>query len=459
MKVDTIVIGSGQAGVPLAIELVGAGQRVLLVERAELGGTCINTGCTPTKTMIASARAAHVARTASRLGVRVPDVAVDLAAVVRRKNEIVTAWRAGTERRLATAGERLSLLRGHARFVAERTVEVNGERHHAEVVVINTGARPAVPPVAGLDAVPWLDNRRAMELETVPEHLLVLGGGYVGCELGQMFRRFGARVTMIDRAPHLLGRKAPGVSTAIEEVFRGEGIGLELEASVEGVERSGAGIGVRLGGGSVLRGSHLLVATGRRPNTDDLGCDAGGVRLDERGFVIIDDRYETTAPGVYAVGDASGEPQFTHVSWDDHRILFDLLTGRSQRDRSGRAYPRVAFTDPQVASVGLSEGEARTRGIPFEVASYPFGDIARALEVDERAGLLEVLIDPHTERVLGATIVGAEAGELLHVFVVLMQAGASVRAIVDAQFVHPTFCEGVQSVVLALERFTRGGEP
>lgn len=454
MDLDVIVIGSGQAGVPLAIKLAGVGRRVAVVERGEVGGTCINTGCTPTKTMIASARGAHVARTAGRLGVRVPQVSVDLAAVVRRKDDIVASWRAGTERRIEAAGEKLLLLRGHARFVADRTVEVDGERHRAEVVVINTGARPAVPPVAGLEAVAWLDNRRAMELEVLPEHLLVLGGGYVGCELAQMFRRFGARVTMMDRSGHLLSREDPEVSAVIERVFRGEGIDLELEASVDGVERRDAGLVVRLTGGREVRGSHLLVATGRRPNTDDLGCEAAGVRLDERGFIAIDDRYQTTAPGVYAVGDAAGEPQFTHVSWDDHRILFDILTARSERDRCGRLYPHVAFTDPQVAGVGLSVKEARARGVPFEAATYPFGSIARALEVDEPAGLLEVLIDPRSERVLGATIVGAEAGELLHVFVALMQAGASARAIVDAQFVHPTFAEGVQSVVMALERFS-----
>jgi pyruvate/2-oxoglutarate dehydrogenase complex dihydrolipoamide dehydrogenase (E3) component len=454
MELDVIVIGSGQAGVPLAVKLAGAGKRVALVERGELGGTCINTGCTPTKTMIASSRAAHVARTAGRLGVRVPEVSVDLAAVVRRKNDVVASWRESIERRIEAAGERLLLLRGHARFVAERTVEVDGERYRAEVVVINTGARPAVPPLAGLETVVWLDNRRLMELETLPEHLLVLGGGYVGSELAQLYRRLGALVTIVDRAPHLLSQEDPEVSAVLEEVFAGERIGLELGASVEGVEQRSAGVAVRLSGGRDLRGSHLLVATGRRPNTDDLGCEAGGVPLDERGFVIIDDRYQTSAHGVYAVGDASGEPQFTHVSWDDHRILFDLLTGRSQRDRRGRLTPHVAFTDPQVAGVGLTETAARARGVPFEVASYPFGSIARALEVDEPAGLLKVLIEPESERVLGATIVGAEAGELLHVFVALMQAGGSARAIVDAQFVHPTFAEGVQSVVMGLERFS-----
>lgn len=453
MNTDALIIGSGQAGVPLAVKLAAAGKRVLLVERGELGGTCVNTGCTPSKTMIASARAAHVARTAGRLGVGVAGVSVDLAAVVRRKNELVRQWRESVEQQLSRAGERLTLLRGQARFVDERTIEVNGERHRGETVVIDTGARPAVPALPGLDSVAWLDNRRAMALETVPEHLLVLGGGYIGCELGQMFRRFGAKVSIVDRAEHLLARLDSDVSSALEPVFRAEGIDLHLGTSIERVEPRGPGVVLRLAGGSELAGSHLLVATGRRPNTDDLGCAAAGVTLDRDGFVTIDDRYRTSAQSVYAVGDVSGEPQFTHVSWDDHRILFELLMGRSERGRGGRAYPYAVFTDPQVAGVGTTERQARADGVPFEVGTYPFRSIARALEVDEPAGIVKVLIDPGSELILGASIVGAEAGELIHVFVALMQARASARAIVDAEFVHPTFAEGVQSAVMSMHRF------
>ena len=450
---DAIVVGSGQAGVPLAVKLAGAGKRVLLVERGDLGGTCVNTGCTPSKTMIASARAAHVARTAGRLGIKVGAVLADLAAIVKRKDQVVREWREGVERRLAAAKDRLTVMRGHARFVAERTVEVGGERHRGQIVVIDTGARPAVPRIPGLDAVAWLDNHRAMDLQRLPEHLLVLGGGYVGCELAQMFRRFGARVSIVERAAHLMEREDPEISSSIEAVFREEGIDLHLGTSVGGVGQREASIALRLTNGRDLAGSHLLVATGRRPNTDDLGCAAAGVKLDPQGFVVIDDRYLTSAPGVYAVGDVSGEPQFTHVAWDDHRILFDLLMARSQRGRGGRAYPHVAFTDPQVAGVGLTEQQAKASGVSFEAATYPFASIARARETEERAGVLKVLIDPGSERILGAAIVGAEAGELLHVFVALMQAGASARALVDAEIAHPTFAEGLQSLVMGLGRF------
>ncbi len=453
MKVDVIVVGSGQAGVPLSVRLARAGRRVLLAERGELGGTCVNSGCTPTKTMIASARAAHVARTAARLGVRTGPVEVDLAAVVERKDAIVRKWREEVEKRLRDAGERLTLVRGQARFTGARRIEVAGETHTAELVIVNVGARPAVPRLDGLQSVPWLDYDSAMKLRELPSHLVVLGGGYIGCELGQMFRRFGAQVTIVDEAPHLLGREDPEISSALEAVFRDEEIGLELGTGSEKVSGQAGRIALRLAGGKELRGSHLLVATGRRPNTDDLGCDKGGIALDSKGFIVADDEYRTSAAGTYAVGDVIGQPQFTHTAWDDHRILFDLLMGRSRRGRRGRYIPYAAFTDPQVAGVGLTEREARERNVAYETASMPFEKVARALETGEKAGTMKVLLDPKTEQVLGAAIVGSEAGELIHVFVTLMQAGAPARAIVDAEFIHPTFAEGVQSLVMKLQRY------
>ncbi|HUG54591.1 MAG TPA: mercuric reductase [Vicinamibacteria bacterium] len=453
MTHDVLVIGSGQAGVPLAARLAAAGRRVALFERAQLGGTCVNTGCTPTKTMMASARAAHVARTATRLGVHTGEVRVDLAAVVARKDAIVRQWREGVARRLAGAGERLTVVRAAARFVGPHEVEAAGQRYSAGTIVVNVGARPAVPPLPGLQAVPWLDNARVMDLREVPGHLVVLGGGYIGCELAQCFRRFGAEVTVIDLAPRLLAIEDPEASAALAEVFRAEGIALELGASAESVSAGEDGVAVHVKGGKEVRGSHLLVAVGRRPNTDDLGGDAAGIALDERGFIPVDDAYRTSVEGVYAVGDVTPGPQFTHASWDDHRILFELLMGRPARRRSERLVPVTAFTDPQVARVGLTENEVRSRGLAYEAARMPFGQIARAIEVDETAGTMKVLVDPATEKVLGAMIVGSEAGELIHVFVVLMQAGATARAIVDAEAVHPTFAEGLQSLVMKLPRY------
>ena len=456
MDLDVIVIGSGQAGVPLATRLARGGKTVLLAERGALGGTCVNTGCTPTKTLVASARAAHVARTAQRLGVRAGRVEVDFPAVIARKDALVRSWQEGVERRIAAAGPNLRLVRGHARLVGERTVEVGGERHRAAAVILNVGARPFEPAIPGLRDVPWLDNRRVMELAERPAHLVVVGGGYVGCELAQAYRRFGADVTLVEPGPHLLGHEDVEASEAIEEVFREEGIGLFLGTRPEQVSGGAGRIRVRLPGGRGVEGSHLLVATGRRPNTDDLGCDAGGVRLDRRGFVEVDDLYRSNAAGVYAVGDCAGGPQFTHTAWDDHRLLFEVLAGRPGRGRKDRLVAYAAYTDPQVAGVGLTEREAKAKGIRYEAATLPFSAIARAVETDEKAGVLKVLLDPATERILGASIVGAEAGELIHVFAALMQAGATARAIVDMEAVHPSFAEGVQTVVMGLGRYALG---
>jgi pyruvate/2-oxoglutarate dehydrogenase complex dihydrolipoamide dehydrogenase (E3) component len=453
VNVDVIVIGSGQAGVPLAARLAAAGRRVLLCERKELGGTCTNDGCTPTTTMIASARAAQVARTAARLGVRTGEVVVDLGAVVDRKDRIVRQWRESVGKRLEGAGERLTLVRAHARVVAPREIEVDGERHSAEIVIVNVGCRAAIPPVPGLAEAGGLDNTTVMNLRERPAHLVVLGGGYIGCEFAQMFRRFGSAVAVADMLPHLMGPEDEDTSSALEAVFRGEGIHLELGAKVERVSPADGGVALHIEGRPALEGSHLLVAVGRRPNTDDLGCEPAGVRLDARGFIEVDDQYRTSAEGVYAVGDVTPGPQFTHASWDDHRRLYDHLAGRPARPRSDRLVPVTVFTDPQVARVGLTEKEARQRGLPFEMATMPFGEVARAIELDETAGTLKVLLDPASERVLGASIVGSEAGELIHVFVALMQAGATARALAEAECVHPTFAEGLQTLVMKLRRF------
>jgi pyruvate/2-oxoglutarate dehydrogenase complex dihydrolipoamide dehydrogenase (E3) component len=457
MHSDVIVIGTGQGGVPLATKLAQQGRRVVVIERGPVGGTCVNYGCTPTKTMVASARAAAVARRAGALGVRVGPVSVDLAAVVARKDEVVARWRQGVERRLAGAGDNLRLVRGHARFVSGRTVEVDGERHDADLVVINVGARAAVPPLPGLDAVPWLDNASVMQLRELPAHLVVLGAGYIGCEMGQMFRRFGAQVTVVGKGAHLLPEEDEPVSAALEQVFRDEGIALRLGTAAARVARGAGDAGVRLmlGDGGQVDGSHLLVAAGRRPNTDDLGCAAAGVALDPEGHVVVDDGYRTSADGVYAIGDVVHGPQFTHVSWDDHRRLLALLAGRpGARGRSGALVPFTVFTDPHVAGVGLGERQARQQGLAHQVARMPFGDIARAVETGETAGLVQLLVDPASERLLGARIVGAEAGELIHVCAALMRAGATARVLVDAQVVHPTFSEGLQSALMRLERFS-----
>lgn len=450
---DVIVIGAGQAGSPLAARLAEAGLRTLLVERSQLGGTCVNVGCTPTKTMIASARAAHVARTAGRLGVHAESVRVDWSEVVARKDRLVEQWRSSVARRLERAGDLLTVMHGHARFTAERQIDVDGKRFAAERIIINVGARPAEPTIPGLDSIPWLDNARAMQLPKLPDHLVILGGGYIGCEFAQMFRRLGSAVSLVQRATRILDREDAEVSEALESVFHDEGVALHLGVEAAALEPMIGGLRLRLSNDTTIDGSHLLVAVGRQPNTDDLGCEIGGIDLDERGFIQVDPGYRTSADGVFAVGDVTGGPQFTHASWDDHRILFDLMLGDGGRDRNDRLVPWTVFTDPQVAGVGLTEREAKKIGRPYELATMPFGHIARAIETDERAGVIRILIEPSTDRILGAHIVGAEAGELIHSFALLMRAGGTARDIVNAEMVHPTFAEGLQTAVMKLPRF------
>lgn len=450
---DVLIIGSGQAGAPLSWRLARAGRRVVLFERAHLGGTCVNEGCTPTKTFIASAEAAHRARRAATFGVDAGPVHVDMERVVARKDEIVRTWRDGVAGNVEKAGEALRLVRGHARFTGPGTVRAGDEDFTAPTIVVNTGARARVPDLPGLSDVPWLDNRTVMELTTLPDHLVVLGGGYVGCELGQAYRRLGARVTIVQSRSHVLPREDAEVSEALQEAFAAEGLELRLGRRAVGVAGGSDAIEVALDDGTHVVGSHLLVAVGRVPTTDDLGCDVAGIERDAGGSIVVDAHYRTSAEGVRAVGDCTGGPQFTHTSWDDHRILFDLLHGDDRRTRADRLVPHGTFTDPQVARVGLSEREAREAGVAYELAEMPFGRIARAYELDRTAGRVRVLVDPATDRVLGACVVGAEGAELVSIFQMLMLADAPVTALVDAQMIHPAYAEGMQTAVMRLERF------
>jgi pyruvate/2-oxoglutarate dehydrogenase complex dihydrolipoamide dehydrogenase (E3) component len=453
-KYDAIVIGSGQAGGPLATALAGAGRRTLLLERKHVGGTCINEGCTPTKTMVASARVAYLARRGADYGVETGEVRVNLARVRERKRDIVESFRGGSQRRLeSTKG--LDLLFGDARFTGPRAVAVDGRGFAADLVCINAGCRPAAPDVEGLAALDPLDSTSIMELDRVPEHLVVLGGGYIGLEFGQMFRRFGSRVTIVQRGGQLLPLEDEDVAGAVLQVLREDGVDVLLQATARCAERQDDGrvrVTVRTAEGDrAVVGSHVLVAAGRVPNTDRLDPGAAGIAMDDKGFIRVNERLETSAAGVYALGDVKGGPAFTHVSYDDFRILRDNLLGGGTRTTADRPVPYTVFLDPQLGRVGLTEREARKAGRNYRVATMPMSHVARALEMDESRGLMKVLVDPHTRQLLGAAILGVEGGEIMAGLQLAMMGGVPYDRLRDAVFAHPTLAEALNNLFSTLD--------
>ena len=459
MSYDLIVIGAGQGGGPLAGTAADHGQSAALIEQKHVGGTCVNEGCTPTKTMIASARVAHLARRAEDYGVHTGDVSVDMTTVRRRKRDIVEQFRDGS-RSSVEETEGLDLVEGAGRFVDDHTVEVTYDDGSTETltagrVVINTGTRPVLPPIDGLDAVDALTSTSIMELGAVPEHLLILGGGYIGLEFGQMFRRFGAEVTIVDRGEHLLGREDADVIEALEDILREDGVRILNETSMTAVEQGGDGtITAHLDGEDApdtLRGSHLLVAVGRRPNTDALNPGAAGVELTDRGYVRVNDRLETTADGVYALGDVTGGPAFTHVSYDDYRVVRDNWFDGASRTTSDRIVSYTLFTDPQLGRVGLTEAQAREEGHDVEVARMPMSHVARALEVDEPRGLMKAVVDAETKRLLGAAVLGIEGGEVMSVLQTAMMGDLPVTRLKEAPYAHPTLAESLNNLFAEID--------
>jgi pyruvate/2-oxoglutarate dehydrogenase complex dihydrolipoamide dehydrogenase (E3) component len=454
---DAIVIGAGQGGSPLAGALARAGRRSVLIERVHVGGTCINEGCTPTKTMVASARVAYLARRATDYGVRAGLVTVDMAAVRQRKRNIVDSFRSGGERRIKTTAG-LDLLLGEARFIGPNAVEVRSAGGTvaltAPLLFINTGGRPARPPLQGLDTVPTLDSTSIMELAELPEHLLILGGGYIGLEFGQMFRRFGSRVTIVQRAAQLAPREDADVAEEIRKILCEDGVEVLLNTKVASVERAGDG-GLRLNvqnGGTEhgLLGSHLLLATGRSPNTEALNLSAAGVVTDKSGFITVNERLETSVRGVYALGDVKGGPAFTHISYDDFRILrTNILEGGSATVRD-RLVPNTVFIDPQLGRIGLSETEARAQGRNIRLAKMPMSSVARALEMDEPRGFMKAVVDADTGLILGAAVLGLEGGEMMAALQLAMMGKLPYTVLRDAVFAHPTLAESFNNLFATL---------
>lgn len=456
---DAVLIGAGQATNPLSRTLAAAGKRVALIERTEIGGSCVNWGCVPTKVMVASARIAYLARRAAEYGVHTGDVTVRLDQVRLRKQAIVNKSRSGSARKLEQT-DGLTLLRGEAVFTGPRSVRValrgGGSRElTAPVIVINTGCRPARPDLPGLDAVAALDSTSVMELDTVPDHLLVLGGGYVALEFGQMYRRFGSRVTIVQRSAQLLAREDPDVAAAVADVLREDGIEVLLGAHAVRVVAPGPGavaLTVRTAEGEkTLPGSHLLVATGRVPNTESLNLSAAGVRVDAKGFVPVNDVLETNVAGVHALGDVNGGPAFTHVSHHDNQILRENLLRGAGRSTRGRLVPYTVFTDPQLGRVGLSEREAREQGLSVRVAKMPMTHVARAVHVSEPRGFVKAVVDAKTDQILGCAALGVEGGELMAMLQIAMMGSVPYQRLRDDMFAHPTLAEGLNNLFTHFE--------
>jgi pyruvate/2-oxoglutarate dehydrogenase complex dihydrolipoamide dehydrogenase (E3) component len=451
---DAIVIGAGQAGGPLAGALARAGRRTALIERAHVGGTCINEGCTPTKTMVASGRVAYLARRGAEYGVETGEVTIDLARVRERKRAIVKSFREGSERRLR-ATEGLDLVCGEARFVGPRTVAVDGRNLTAGQVFINVGCRPAAPDIEGIDRVGPLDSTSIMELDRVPEHLLVVGGGYIGLEFAQMFRRFGSRVTIVQRGKQLLPLEDEDIARAVLEILQQDGIEVVLDARPRCAGPLPGG-GVRLvvsapGGDVTLEGSRVLLAAGRVPNTDGLDPMAAGINTDAKGFIAVNERLETSADGVWALGDVKGGPAFTHISYDDFRIIRDNLLHGRDTTTTERLVPYTVFIDPQLGRIGLTEREARAQGREYRLARMPMASVARALEMDEPRGVMKALVDPHSGKLLGAAILGIEGGELMAMLQLAMMGNLPYHSLKDAVFAHPTLAESFNNLFATIE--------
>jgi len=450
---DAIVIGSGQGGTPLCQALAGTGMRTALVEREHVGGTCINEGCTPTKTMVASARVAYLARRSADYGVHTGELTIDLAKVRERKRAIVESFRNGSQSRIEKT-EKLELIFGEAEFTGPKTIRVRkkdgGELAlAANQIFINAGCRPSVPEIAGLSDVPYLNSTSIMELDAVPRHLLVVGGGYIGLEFGQMFRRFGSRVSVVQSGAQLLSGEDPDIADAVLRILRDEGIEVILNSKAARAAKTANDIELTVensGKLQTLSATHLLVAVGRVSNADSLNTTAAGIATDKHGYIQVNDRLETSASGILALGDIKGGPAFTHISYDDFRIIRSNVIEKGNASIAGRLLPYTVFIDPQLGRVGMSETEARKTGRKIRVAKMPMSYVARALELDESRGFMKVIVDADSSQMLGAAVLGIEGGEIMAQIQLAMTGKLPYTILKDAVFAHPTLAESLNNL-------------
>ncbi|HEY2968354.1 MAG TPA: FAD-containing oxidoreductase [Casimicrobiaceae bacterium] len=456
-RFDAIVIGSGQAGPSLAVRLATAGRKTAIIERKLIGGTCVNNGCIPTKTLIASARAAYVARRSGDFGVTIDaPIRVDMAEVKKRKDSVVRHSTDGLTRWLGeTSG--LTMIQGHARFEGPKTIRVEDQLLEAKQIFINVGGRALVPDMPGVAEVPYLTNSTIMHVDFLPEHLVIVGGSYVGLEFAQMYRRFGSRVTVVEMGPRLIGREDEDVSAAIQAILEGEGIAFRLNAKCVAFERRSRDIVVNISCEEEPReiaGTHVLLAVGRVPNTDDLGLDKAGIATDARGYITVDDQLRTNVPGIWALGDVNGRGAFTHTSYNDYEIIAaNLLDGESRRV-SDRIGTYALFIDPPLGRAGMTEKEVRAAARKALVATMPMTRVGRARERGEMSGFMRVIVDAETKRILGASILGIDGDEIIHSLLDVMYADTPYTVIQRAMHIHPTVTELIPTLLGKLEPLT-----
>ncbi len=451
---DAIFIGAGQSGPFLAARFAATGKKTLLIERAHLGGTCVNNGCIPTKSLVASARVAHMARRAADFGVSAGPVSVDMRRVKARKDQIVNDSVTGLTTWLGNM-ENLTLLWGSAKFTGPHEIEVLGERYSAPQIFINTGGRPTAPAWPGIEQVPYLTNESMMDLDVLPEHLIIVGGSYIGLEFAQMYRRFGSEVTVLEHGPRLVAREDQDVSDAIAEILHNEAVSLHFDAdnfAVSAIPEGGITLSATVGGEPLtLDGSHLLIATGRKPNVEDLDVGKAGLALDSHGYIAVDDQLRTNVEGIWAMGDVNGRGAFTHTSYNDYEIVAANLFDHDPRRVSDRSVAYALYIDPPLGRVGLTETQVRATGRKALIATRPMSRVGRAHERSETQGFMKVLVDADTKRVLGASLLGIECDEVIHLFVDNIAADLPYTAISRTMHIHPTVSELIPTLLQDLK--------
>lgn len=456
---DAIIIGAGQAGVPLAKKMAEAGKKTAIIEKRYVGGTCINDGCTPTKAMIASAKAAYQARKAFELGVMVSDVTIDLKKIKERADGIVKIFKESAENGIAeTKG--LKLYMGEASFTGEKEILVKGkdgsvEALSADLIFINTGAKTIIPDIDGIDDVDYLTSTTILDLEEVPEHLVVIGGNYIGLEFGQMFKRFGSKVTILEQMPVILSKEDEDISKAVTEFLEEEKIDVLTGVKINHIGWKGDQIEISESTGKKdkkIKASHLLVAVGRAPQTKTLGLENCGVETDEHGHILVNDRLETNVKGIYALGDVKGGPAFTHIAYNDYTIVYRNLIENANLSTNGRPLPYCMFTDPQLARIGISEKQAKAEKLDYEVAVLPMRNVARGIETNETIGLMKAVVDVKTKTILGAAILASEGGEIMSVLQMAMEGGITSEQIRYGMFAHPTYTESLNNLFMKIHQ-------